>query len=120
MGEIEAYLEARAAFVDADKAVDGFRERFFKIVKTLSEENRSTAWIHGVNFDLPAGAQATRNSPNAVQQSDFPTAQQYADTLMKWHQARKAVLDHYAMIPERFRSQVQILPDRAALRKNRA
>jgi hypothetical protein len=119
MSEIEAYLEAREAFLSANKAVDALRDRLLTIVRTLQEQNRATTWIHGPSFSLPPGAQASRNSGTLLQEKDFPTAQECADVLSKWHHARHLVLDKHKAIPERFRSQVQTLPEGAAVTREK-
>lgn len=118
MSEIEIYLEKRTAFIAANKAVDDLSERFLVIIRNLNERTRSNFWIHDVDFTLPSGAQVTRNSPS-VKASDFPTPQQTADVLSKWHHARKEVMDTYRAIPDHYRSSVLALPPEAAASSSR-
>jgi hypothetical protein len=108
-GEIEAYLQAREAFIAADKAVTEYQQRLLFIVRNLNEKERGRFWIHGVPFSLPVGALANARSPSIIA-SEFPTAEQAAAVLSAWHEARHAVMDAQRAVPAQYRSSVPGLP----------
>ena len=103
-GEVEKYLEARAAFEDADKAIDIWRTVLVEVMRGL-QDARGTFHFSNLATALPPEATLGPRTMH-VDANRWPSAEAIQLTLVGWHVTKAQMLASYQAVPQHIRSGV--------------
>lgn len=105
-GEIETYLDARSAFVTAQKQIETLAARIIEIGRFIQE--------HPANFgfsNLPTQHTVPSTIANLVNANEWPSAEKIMEVVNRYHATMRDAMNAHNSIPMNRRDGVLPLPN---------
>ena len=94
----DAYIAARAAYVQADQSVDEIAAIISRVANAL-EQSRVRFIFSNLNVNLPAEVSMSRDKVS-IDVNDWKTPSQIQESLANWHAARDTLIMEWAALTD--------------------